>query len=644
MIERLISPRMQERAVYTLLVWSVLWRGGKSLESTWFFIGVAGYLTLAWYEENRREKKQSEQCVPRAVWWSAVLFFLLTAASYLLSRTRTYGLDEVLATGATVVMLFWVVRHRYRETFGGTFLRLLAVLAVLASIVGMVVYVFQPVSRFVGTFFDARFHTDYWPNAWAQFLLLAWPAVLLCTLRARSIRTRAVWYAGLALCLAALLLSYSRGGMIAFAGQLVLLMLLFRTSAPRGWMKRASASFAIVLLSALLLSASLNVARTRTFAVESIAAKATFSADEGASSISERRSFWSAALRLTGERPLLGWGPYSFRFVQPRLQESVLATSDHPHNVFLKISMERGIPALIVFVVLLSAILLPRRSLFLPSEPSSGSSERTLAGIVLVAVAGVLAHNLIDYNLQFVGIAFPLTVFLGLLCGRATKRAEGASRRATEVSIACGLLIIALLEGRLLVLSSVARHAEAAAETQRALQWYDRAADQWFSRDLHLSRTRLLLEEGRTDEARAALDLGLSENPEDARAWKMLGDMERGESAVRAYENALSLGGLNDLSITHALMRTLSRTDSGAFLNYLPVADGLLTRFGEAVEKNTHFIALSSNVEEFIALANFLADRFPGRAPRYEVAAARVETQARRERERTESRPPGFLW
>jgi O-antigen ligase len=52
---------------------------------------------------------------------------------------------------------------------------------------------------------------------------------------------------------------------------------------------------------------------------------------------------------MSWERPMIGFGPGTFRFVQPQLQHEVLATSDHPHNVFLKLAMERGWPAATFF-------------------------------------------------------------------------------------------------------------------------------------------------------------------------------------------------------------------------------------------------------------------------------------------------------
>src|SRR5205085_2079694 len=97
--------------------------------------------------------------------------------------------------------------------------------AIIAAVVGVSVYIFQPVDRFVGTFFDFRFQTDYWPNAWAEFLLLAWPLLLLWLQPWRK-KLRPLRLVLFGFVFGTLFLSYSRGAFLTFIGQLALLGLL----------------------------------------------------------------------------------------------------------------------------------------------------------------------------------------------------------------------------------------------------------------------------------------------------------------------------------------------------------------------------------------------------------------------------------
>src|SRR6185295_13667108 len=102
----------------------------------------------------------------------------------------------------------------------------------------------------------------------------------------------------------------------------------------------------------------------------------------------EREDFWHQAIALAQEKPLLGWGPYSFRFIQPHVQKSVLATSDHPHNVFLKYAAERGVPAALFLLVIVAWALLAG----IRSSKKSNDGSVPIKIFFVVGVAGVIAH------------------------------------------------------------------------------------------------------------------------------------------------------------------------------------------------------------------------------------------------------------
>ena len=125
----------------------------------------------------------------------------------------------------------------------------------------------------------------------------------------------------------------------------------------------------------------------------------------------------------------------------------------------------------------------------------------------------MLAHNFIDYNLQFVGIALPFWIILALLYSQVPlpalpgKAPPITSRtiRFVEITFVTALLLIALFEGGFLLTSSLGRHAEAKNEPERALFWYNTAQGEWFSRDLHISRIQLLLNKNALPEASIAI-------------------------------------------------------------------------------------------------------------------------------------------
>jgi O-antigen ligase len=113
-----------------------------------------------------------------------------------------------------------------------------------------------------------------------------------------------------------LLLSYSRGALLSLCGQAVLLALAvapsFHWRSPERW-KRAALFCVTVMAVALSVFGAANLWRAQRFPVQSVIAKATFTAGEGRSSIDERSAFWGTAAALAARRPWTGWGPYSFR-------------------------------------------------------------------------------------------------------------------------------------------------------------------------------------------------------------------------------------------------------------------------------------------------------------------------------------------
>jgi len=629
--------------VLAFLAVMIVWKGGKALDAVWLQALLAGGVIFF----SRKAKSHNV-----SLSFLAFLIGLLgwTVTSFVFSHTLNYGFDEVLQTASLTLLLLWAAARRQENGyFVGHFAQTVSFAGLLACGVGIFVYVFQPVSRFVGTFFDHRFHTDYWPNAWAEFVLLLWP-LLLWTIFTRDEKKipkilRHDWMKGaiLGFVLACLLLSYSRGGLIAFVGQILLLGVLaasFQRATIR-W-KRVPVTLTSAVLTSVLFFAGINSIRNQFHDVQSVVSKATFSADEGTSSVSERQDFWKQATALALEKPMFGWGPYSFRFLQPHIQQGVLQTSDHSHNVFLKYASERGIPAAVLLgIVFLWSILSGIRSLF------RKGSVVPIELFLIVAVAGVIAHNLIDYNLQFVGIAMPLWLAMGILVSKPST-ARSLVRRRIEILVACVLLFFTVFEGVNLAISSRARRAEASGQALESLRWYALTDASLFPRDAWLARGAMLLALNQLPQAEEALDRSLGYNDQDARAWRLLGDIylrwNKRQDALRAYEKAYDFGKYNDIGITRGLIYLLRNQDAEEMLSRRHDFDMILNEFGLAITENAHFIALGRNVEELVALSDLLAEMYPADADAYRQLARRSQTHANQERAKTASRPRGILW
>lgn len=640
-----------EWIVLLFLVFAVLWHGGKTLESTWALgLLAAGATCVHWLAR----RGAGAGGVSPLLWCAGAGYTLLIIASFAMSSSQNYGLDDVIRAAALALFFFWAARRQsgtgvlpFRDRFAITFM----VTALVACLVGVTVYIFQPATRFVGTFFDQRFVTDYWPNAWADLILLAWPMAFY-VLRPFKKHWRVFF---LALLIGCLFLSYSRGAFLSLIAQVGLLVTLGAgpfLRRPQELMRRSGRFIAgalAVTAVAMLLFLGGNKLRSSYQPVESLAAKATFTADEGNSSVNERRDFWEQALALSFERPVFGWGPYSFRFVQPRLQKGVFQTSDHPHNVFLKLAMESGWPAAILFALILLLVLTPHLWTVVRAWFGRGTGLGRYEVAAITAVGGLLLHSQIDYNLQFVGIALPLWLLLGLLVTPARRTVPASVSRITEGALAVVLIIVLLAEGGFLVTSSLGRRAEARGDTDGALIWYSRSAGETFTRDMHLSRAALMLSKDDAGGALQALDTYQAQNAEDARVWQLRGDTHVVDgdltAALAAYERGFVLGKYNYIGILTAIADIHRKQGSAGELarrhdEFLQV----YTAFGQAILQNAHFIALSQNVEEFQVAGRVLADVYPSDATTINALSAKAAAHSGTVREQFKERPRGILW
>ena len=658
--------KIAELLIFVFLSFAILWKGGKALDAVWLLAFVAVAVTFLDIFFTPHQQNVHPSPFP---WTMALLFLGWTVASFIFSLTRNYGLDEVMMTASLVLLLHFALTRQPDSLgrFQSRLARTIASVALIACGIGVLVYTLQPVSRFVGTFFDYRFTTDYWPNAWAEFLLLAWPMLVWSLWKGMRVRFDLLKALILGFVLACLLLSYSRGGILVFALQIGFLGFItcftLRQNFP---LKRIAMISAIASLAAVLVFAGVNQVRSQTFSVQSIVAKATFSSDEGTSSVSERAQFWRQAVALAKQRPLFGWGPYSFRFVQPHLEESVLATSDHPHNVFLKLAMERGVPAALLFIFLVVYCLMSGGKMEnAPAFANASAGKKwkmendwMLKQLMTVSIVGVLLHNLIDYNLQFVAIALPLWLMLGILVPRSStvqnrKATYGCGhtfgwlREIFVVLLASVLLVVALREGWYLFASSRARAFEVDGDYPEALHWYEKTDASLFPRDAWLSRAVILMTNADPVGSQSALSRALDLNAEDYRVWKLQGNLSLSlnhfDAARTAFEHGYTFGRYNALGITRVLVE-LYRRDRATLNARRHEFELLLNEYGLAIEQNTHFIDLSSNVEELQRLCSLLAAIHPSDAKAYSALSERSAKHAAVERARLSARTRGLLW
>ena len=217
--------------------------------------------------------------------------------------------------------------------------------------------------------------------------------------------------AGCLLLLFGLILTKSRGGLLAAAVSIpaVLFVYYFSRKKIPGVLLIFLSSLAIIAIAALVYFQYRDIT--------------VYSTSLDALSIRTRFSIWVSTLKMFAARPWAGWGWGTFQYIYPQFKDPrIWYTVPHAHNEFLQIMGEGGIIGLIsvIFCLGWSLSRLLKNYIHFPS---------TIAGLFSLGAAGSLVYGVVhasfDFILRLPANACLLTVIAGL--GLASFRSEERS-------------------------------------------------------------------------------------------------------------------------------------------------------------------------------------------------------------------------
>jgi O-antigen ligase len=221
---------------------------------------------------------------------------------------------------------------------------------------------------------------------------------------------------------ASLLLSGSRGGLIAFASEVGLVTLILwrrQPSARRPWFAAAGlAAVAIVAVLFLWLDPGQISKRIGSIADVSRTPEAT---------LGERRALARDSLGIFRDRPGLGTGLGSFATVYPRYRSFPSDLEwDHAHNDYAEVLAETGVVGAAVILTALGLFLvLAFRNLNERLEYVAGWIGLGAA----IGCCGLLVHSLADFNLHIPANAAWFGLLAGLAITPVTLSRDGDRKR-----------------------------------------------------------------------------------------------------------------------------------------------------------------------------------------------------------------------
>lgn len=237
-------------------------------------------------------------------------------------------------------------------------------------------------------------------NHLAGLMVLAAPVALALAASSAG-RLRVLWIAAVVACCAIGVLSASRGGVVALGlGMVACAALLFwgrrkrrHRHGKRKTAASARASVAITVACALVLGLTL----TGEMAWNQLTAtrKAEILAQEG------KLAVWKEVVGLVPDYPWVGVGRGGFESAFSAEMSRGDKVFSHVENVLLQVVMDWGLPAALLFAVLLGAAVLVVVRRWRGDPLDAGLA----AGFVALVV-----HNLVDFSLAMPGVAMPAVV------------------------------------------------------------------------------------------------------------------------------------------------------------------------------------------------------------------------------------------
>jgi O-antigen ligase len=234
-------------------------------------------------------------------------------------------------------------------------------------------------------------------------MLTPFPLVLAATSMTNG--NRKIVVAGIAALMAAsIFLSGSRGGMLAFVVQVLVLGVFLLRKREAGWQQPIMLGGFLALVIVFLVWIGGNELTKRLISIHSDAR------EEIAGGV--RLSIDRDCLRMFMKRPLIGWGLGTFPVVYPEFRSFYTTFFvNEAHNDYLQLLVETGLAGFSIAVWFM-VLVFRRAASKLANWTENATGALTVAA--LLGCVGILVHSFLDFNLQIPANAALFYVLCGL--------------------------------------------------------------------------------------------------------------------------------------------------------------------------------------------------------------------------------------
>jgi O-antigen ligase len=269
-------------------------------------------------------------------------------------------------------------------------------------------------------------------NAYAGYLLLAWPLAAVAAATEPKTLLKAAYYCAAGFLALTLVLTYSKASWVMFALQLLLLGGILLYQSRRGRLAGNSMRWTV---------AGVVAAGLALLALEPVRHALSALTDFSGYSMQGRLKFWSAALQMFADHPL-GVGPGNFAYYYPQYQPDPVHYSVDPHSWPLQLLAELGIPGVIILLAILAGTVAWVRRVL------GGTKMSVSGGLVVAAVVSSMAHAALDFDYTFVATTALLGTALAygtFIAGGNAGLPEGRAQPGWVRGVAVAAVVLLLL-------------------------------------------------------------------------------------------------------------------------------------------------------------------------------------------------------
>lgn len=409
----------------------------------------------------------------------------------------------------------------------------------------------------------ARFLTGPfgYPNAMAGFLLLTGGAALAAAEMNRGPMIRGAAILAGAMSLLGLGLTRSRGAWLAAAVGAGLWILSRRRAwwARRHWFVLGGVAL-LAALGLMSVSGPMSGVLPDRFSLGG--------SGPGDSSLQWRWHILRWTWTMVRQHPWWGVGPGAFPAALNRYQRLPYVSGENPHNLYLELAAEYGLPAGLLAVLALGGFL-ARIGAVIARAPEEDPARRRLSAL-LAALAAFAVHSLVDLDWSFPAIALMAATLLGLASAHLH---EKRSRHSPPARAWRGCLILLLLAAAGVALSRyyattlvtwgrLALSAGDTATAGRELTWALRLNPLSFPAHQWLARVRL--QSGDPQGALQVAERAARIAPSDPNSLHLAGEIAaaagRWDVAEARFRRAVDEAPFSQLRFHAGLVEAASRT------------------------------------------------------------------------------------